>query len=125
MAVLVRHRWPGNVRELENVIYRSAVIAQGDAILVKDLPVEIRGTEGAEPVPVAAEAAPAVPARPTLTQALDLVFEQLKTSDEPVMARIEREMITRALAGEGGDEAKAAKLLGLTRAAMQKRSKET
>jgi DNA-binding NtrC family response regulator len=38
MAVLVRHIWPGNVRELENVVYRSAVVAQGDAILVKDLP---------------------------------------------------------------------------------------
>ena len=33
MAILVRYRWPGNVRELENVIYRSAVIAQGDTIL--------------------------------------------------------------------------------------------
>ena len=45
MAVLVRHRWPGNVRELENVIYRSAVIAQGDAILVKDLPAELGRSE--------------------------------------------------------------------------------
>jgi two-component system nitrogen regulation response regulator GlnG len=131
MAVLVRHRWPGNVRELENVIYRSAVIAQGDAILVKDLPVEIRGEAGvaqASPPGVASDAGgtPALQpaARATLTQALDLVFEQLKTSDEPVMARIEREMITRALAGEGGDETKAAKLLGVTRAAIQKRSKE-
>ena len=49
MAVLTRHKWPGNVRELENVIYRSAVIAQGDAILVKDLPAEIRGATGVEP----------------------------------------------------------------------------
>jgi two-component system nitrogen regulation response regulator GlnG len=44
MGALARHSWPGNVRELENVIYRSAVIAQGDAILVKDLPAELRGT---------------------------------------------------------------------------------
>jgi len=41
LAVLVRHRWPGNVRELENVIYRSAVIAQGDVILARDLPAEM------------------------------------------------------------------------------------
>src|SRR5476651_530566 len=46
MLVLTRHKWPGNVRELENVIYRSAVIAQGDAILEKDLPLEIRGVFG-------------------------------------------------------------------------------
>ena len=42
LAILCRHNWPGNVRELENMIYRSAVIAQGDAILPKDLPDEVR-----------------------------------------------------------------------------------
>ena len=42
LAILCRHSWPGNVRELENMIYRSAVIAQGDTILPKDLPDEIR-----------------------------------------------------------------------------------
>lgn len=42
LGVMIHHTWPGNVRELENVIYRSAVIAQGDAILVKDLPSELR-----------------------------------------------------------------------------------
>src|SRR5690606_31077429 len=36
LAIFAKHSWPGNVRELENVIYRSAVVAQGDAILVKD-----------------------------------------------------------------------------------------
>ena len=42
LAILCRHDWPGNVRELENMIYRSAVIAQGDAILPTDLPEELR-----------------------------------------------------------------------------------
>ncbi len=50
LAILCRHSWPGNVRELENTIYRSAVIVQGDAILPKDLPDEIRqAADGAEP----------------------------------------------------------------------------
>jgi DNA-binding NtrC family response regulator len=135
MAVLVRHRWPGNVRELENVIYRSAVIAQGDAILVKDLPVEIAGAvEGGLP-PIASPAAAIEPAAGpaatpvaapafTLSSALDFVFEQLKTGDEPVMARVEREMVIRALAAEGGDETKAAKRLGLTKASLAKRTKD-
>jgi len=56
MNALTRHTWPGNVRELENVIYRSAVIAQGDAILVKDLPAEIRRATGEEAEPAAAAA---------------------------------------------------------------------
>ncbi len=42
LAILCRHSWPGNVRELENMIYRSAVIAQSDTILPKDLPDEVR-----------------------------------------------------------------------------------
>ncbi len=46
-ALLSAYDWPGNVRELENVIYRSAVLAQGNAILVKDLPEEIRTPSGA------------------------------------------------------------------------------
>jgi two-component system nitrogen regulation response regulator GlnG len=42
LALLCRYRWPGNVRELENVVYRSAVAATGDAILPRDLPDEVR-----------------------------------------------------------------------------------
>ncbi|KAF0094131.1 MAG: two-component system NtrC family nitrogen regulation response regulator GlnG [Puniceicoccaceae bacterium 5H] len=50
MQRLVDYTWPGNVRELENVIQRSAVLAQGDTILAKDLPDEIR-RPGATPSP--------------------------------------------------------------------------
>jgi DNA-binding NtrC family response regulator len=40
MEKLEAYHWPGNVRELENIIYRSAVVANGDTILVKDFPSE-------------------------------------------------------------------------------------
>ena len=132
MTVLARHRWPGNVRELENVIYRSAVIAQGDAILVKDLPIEIRDAAGVAltdarsessvpatqsaatsetTIPATSGAAPAL----TLGDALDFVFAQLKAGDEPILPRIEREMMARAVKEEQGDETKAARRLGVTR----------
>jgi DNA-binding NtrC family response regulator len=130
MSALVRHRWPGNVRELENVIYRSAVIAQGDAILVKDLPAEICGeSEGVVSVDTSA-AVPSnavvsfggeVPAR-SLAAALDFVFAQLVASAEPLLPRLEREMTTRALAAEQGDGAKATKLLGAVKSPAQKKS---
>jgi len=42
MEVLSKYRWPGNVRELENVIQRATVIAQGDTILINDLPQDVR-----------------------------------------------------------------------------------
>ena len=141
MAELVRHRWPGNVRELENVIYRAAVVAQGDAILVKDLPIEIRGDDAVPavtaapdeakngidtlPAPATNEApAQTSGAKTSLAAALDVVFAELVGGTEPFQTRVEREMIARALAAEGGDEAKAAKRLGLTRAALQKRAKD-
>ena len=146
LGVLVRYRWPGNVRELENVVYRSAVIAQGDAILVKDLPPEIREAVGmvilgpttppgagsapvpaAGPVPVPpaapasppAAAVPPEPERPPLEAALDLVFAQLGAGDAPVLPQLERELAARAVK-ENPDLAIAAKKLGITKAALQK-----
>jgi two-component system nitrogen regulation response regulator GlnG len=128
MAVLVRHRWPGNVRELENVIYRSAVIAQGDAILIKDLPAEIGGGNSSTPAevepPTAAEPAGPAVAAPALPALLDAVFAHLQADGPPLLPRLERELIRRALAACGGDEAAAAKLLGLTKAALQKKARE-
>lgn len=41
MGVMTAYDWPGNVRELENLVYRSAVVAGGEAILRKDLPDEL------------------------------------------------------------------------------------
>ena len=144
MAVLARHNWPGNVRELENVVYRSAVIAQGDAILVKNLPVEIRGAESAGAgttapfadaavtAPVAVESAPApVEAAPvaepalSLTRALDFVYAELAREGTPVLPMLEDEMVRRAMAAAEADVGIAAKNLGLTKAALQKKLKES
>jgi len=40
---LREYHWPGNIRELENVIERSAILCNGESIMVRDLPVELRG----------------------------------------------------------------------------------
>jgi two-component system nitrogen regulation response regulator GlnG len=125
--VLVRYPWPGNVRELENVIYRSAVIAQGDAILVKDLPAEIRGPADADPPSAAAlppaAAAPAA-AGPVISieEALDLVFDRLGSPEGKILQRMEREMASRALKAEGGNATAAAKRLGITKAALLRKT---
>jgi two-component system nitrogen regulation response regulator GlnG len=132
MAVLVRHQWPGNVRELENVVYRSAVIAQGDAILMKDLPAEIGGGSAAPTPPAETVAMPTTPTGPedgvapapppdVLAQALDTVFAQLRDAGPTLLARVEGELVRRAVALHGGDEAAAAKMLKLSKAALQKK----
>ncbi|AUX23525.1 sigma-54 dependent transcriptional regulator [Sorangium cellulosum] len=44
LALLKGYAWPGNVRELRNAIERAVVIAEGEAILARDLPERIRHT---------------------------------------------------------------------------------
>jgi two-component system nitrogen regulation response regulator GlnG len=154
MDVLTRYRWPGNVRELENVVYRSAVIAQGDTILLKDLPVEVREAAGtaATVVPTTASGNSAAPfeiartaaaesAAPANAQAgaegiaageaplsveraLDFLHVELSQHAEPILARLEREMIVRVLGATGGNLLKAAEKLGMTRATLRKRVDE-
>jgi nitrogen regulation protein NR(I) len=135
MSMLIQHRWPGNVRELENVVYRSAVIAQGDTILPKDLPAEIRGAVGAAAtgsmpnLDVASPAASPVPVveqdpEATLESAIDFVHAQLSAGTEPILERLEREMVVRQLAADGGNQARAAEKLGMTRATLRKRIEE-
>src|SRR6185295_7642759 len=40
MDCLMRYRWPGNVRELKNTIDRAVLIAEGDTLTSKCLPVQ-------------------------------------------------------------------------------------
>jgi DNA-binding NtrC family response regulator len=42
MALLQAYAWPGNVRELENVIQRAIIVASGETICEKDLPINIQ-----------------------------------------------------------------------------------
>lgn len=39
--ILVNHDWPGNVREFENAIDRALIMADGDRIMLADLPPQI------------------------------------------------------------------------------------
>lgn len=137
MAVLCRHNWPGNVRELENVIYRSAVVAQGDTILVKDFPPELQGVEpGASggiltggPGSISAEAeagnSPVTPTAEDPQSLYDRLFASLQAAKSTgVLKQMEREMTIRALARFANDPAKAAGFLGLSRNVLKKRADE-
>jgi two-component system nitrogen regulation response regulator GlnG len=109
---LRQYGWPGNVRELENVIERAVVVARGDTILPRDLPADATG-----PPPLPPE---------DLHAAVDAVVRPLyalakKDPKLKIMAAVERELITRALAETGGNQVQAAKLLGITRATLRKR----
>lgn len=38
LAVLASYAWPGNVRQLQNVLFRAAVLCEGDALTAADFP---------------------------------------------------------------------------------------
>ncbi|HKB57063.1 MAG TPA: sigma-54 dependent transcriptional regulator [Lacunisphaera sp.] len=97
LAILCRHNWPGNVRELENMVYRSAVIAQGDAILPKDLPDEVRQSTAME-------------ARPAGLETLfDQLYLQLKTTQPAdMLAVVKTALEARDAASKSAETAAAA-----------------
>jgi two-component system nitrogen regulation response regulator GlnG len=151
LAVLESYHWPGNVRELENVLRRAVVVSKGPALLESDLPAEILqptqtfrpATNAAMPAPVgntlpvsakttSPATEPASPAPetthtdPAITGdirplALQLFRWARLQSGIKVLPAVERELVIEALKETQGNQVKAAKLLGITRATLRKR----
>lgn len=92
---LCRYHWSGNVGELENVLERAAVLAEGQTIGVADLPPLIG---------------------PHAEKAVEETEDSLQL--EPVLARMERTYLQRALARARGVKTEAARLLGLKPSAL-------
>jgi DNA-binding NtrC family response regulator len=106
MALLSAYRWPGNIRELENVIERAAILSDGDEIRARDLPpLEARAT---------------APGPAGLTVDLD---RPLKDVVDDAVERVEREAILAALRAEEGSPSRAARRLGISRAAFYNKVK--
>ncbi len=135
LAALENFQWPGNVRELENVLRRAVVVAKGPAILIGDLPPEIVQQPSPREVPKAGT--PAVAGAPAASTA-EAPREQAVPTDIPELSRllfrwarsqaglkvlpaVERELVIEALKETQGNQVRAAKLLGITRATLRKR----
>lgn len=129
LDILKEYRWPGNVRELENCIQRAMVFATGDTILPHDLPFEI-SSKKPSPLEAPLKAQPSFPSAeraPTgsvenLDQAFAVLFAKAKADEHfRLLPAAERELIVRAMELESGNQVRAAKLLGITRATLRKR----
>jgi two-component system nitrogen regulation response regulator GlnG len=114
MELLKKHPWPGNVRELENAVERAAVMARTNTIMTEDLPPEVREPRAA---PVSAQESDSM-----IDDAVRKLVALAKTDPKlKLIAVMERELIACALKDTGGNQVKAAKLLGITRATLRKR----
>tara|TARA_Y100001934_G_C12362797_1_gene781691 strand:- start:779 stop:2341 length:1563 start_codon:yes stop_codon:yes gene_type:complete len=156
---LSRYDWPGNVRELENVLQSSAVVTQGQRILIKDLPEELwnlsekpevsKATQSPEPLAQDTEPATIEESIPStglvvggkvepkdnisslqardaggvsMEETFDFAYSCVRQRfDGNLLQAVEKEIIQRCLKETGGNQVKASKLLGITRATLRKR----
>jgi two-component system nitrogen regulation response regulator GlnG len=112
LEVLGRHAWPGNVRELQNVLERALIEATGPVLLPEFL----------EPALAQRPAAPP-PADAPADDLAPFIEERLRAGSEDLYAetlrRMERLLLTRVLEHTGGNQLKAAQLLGITRGSLR------
>jgi DNA-binding NtrC family response regulator len=91
MDILAGYHWPGNIRELRSVVTKTLIFAESDTIRPDDLPRHLALNQH-------------VPARP------------LKTLEE-----MEKNHIIAVLAETGGNQSKAAEILGINRKTLYKK----
>jgi two-component system nitrogen regulation response regulator GlnG len=119
LRVLEAHTWPGNVRELENTIQRACVLATSDLLTPRDIPFgpgEASATTGG----TAAVASAAV--EQTTESAIAVLLKAAQsTPDVQLLPWLEREFTLYAMKATKGNQVRAAKLLGITRATLRKR----
>jgi two-component system nitrogen regulation response regulator GlnG len=125
VRALEAYPWPGNVRELENTMQRAAVLAQGDVLLPKDIPLGQNAPldRASIEAPAAAQTFAHVPTTPlTIDTAINTLFDTAAT-DEAVqlLPWLEREFTFKAMQRTGNNQVQAARLLGITRATLRKR----
>ncbi len=117
---LRRYRWPGNVRELQSALKQGLLQMSGGVLLPDFLPV-LQKAALVESVEAGTAPGPA-PGRPALDWDRFIV-ERLDAGSRDVYAEclavLERQLLTRVLERTGGNQLRAAELLGITRGSLR------
>jgi two-component system response regulator AtoC len=129
MTLLKGYSWPGNIRELRNVVERAVLLSSGPTITPEALPVERMTAQRAPQVTF-----PVLPLpRTTTPRARSGGFDGIPhTTPEDTLPQqsphlkgavqdFERERILEALRATGGNQTKAAQLLGVSRRTLLNR----
>jgi DNA-binding NtrC family response regulator len=108
-ARLLAYAWPGNVRELRNAIERAVVVTGGDAIGIRDLPLQVQALEGPRE---AHERSLAEPTGAPAGSASELFLDSAGDLRDR-MRRHELRLLDDALRAAGWNRAEAAKRLNM------------
>lgn len=105
-AVFRKYDWPGNVRELRNVIERALILEDADQITTQYLPGSLLMS-------------PRLEQSPSATDALFVLPEQGISLDEAELS-----FVRQAIQRSGGNQTRAAELLGISRDQLRYRLKK-
>lgn len=123
LDLLERHDWPGNVRELQNEIERACALARsGDPLAPEHMSSKLTGATSAPPPPALRPPTGSVPQTATASAAQHPAGSL--GSLREARAAFEADFIRRTLESEGGNVTHAAKAMGLSRVALQKKMKD-
>jgi DNA-binding NtrC family response regulator len=112
LALLKRYPWPGNVRELQNVLRQGLLLCTGGVVLPEHLPRVVRRQP---------DAGPAAPAGGVDWEAFLAEGLQREQPDlyNRALEQMERGLLGCVLRHTGGQQTKAADLLGITRGSLR------
>ncbi len=126
MARLETYAWPGNVRELENLVRRLAVLCREDVIDEAVIEAELRSA--ARPAP--AEEPANATLEETVERWLERHFRGFGEALPPpglyhrVLREVERPLLARVLRATGGNQLRAADILGVNRNTLRKKLRD-
>jgi two-component system nitrogen regulation response regulator GlnG len=111
---LMAHAWPGNVRELRNAVEHARVLARGAPILPGNLPPTVGGGEASAPGDDALFTA-------VVRRLVAAAGDGEGDLHAQVMARVEKPLLQEVLARTGGNQVRAARILGIHRTTLRER----
>jgi transcriptional regulator with PAS, ATPase and Fis domain len=103
--LLLMHEWPGNVRELRNAIEHAMILEETASLRPESLPAAVRGG-------------------PYSRTMADAANGSSFTGDGMSWAEVERSLLIQSLQRTGGNQTRAALLLGITRDTLRYRMKK-
>jgi len=100
LQALMTYRWPGNVRELRTTVEHAVVLAKGETIALRDLPVAVRSGG---------------------VSSVETENRAVLGTDTLTVKEAEKQLIIRALKEANGNRTRAAKRVGMSRRTLHRK----